>query len=56
LSKEKFDEYTQISICGVLDVNNNGSRVVFVDGKEYDFEDIVQKLIGNVVEIKAQIK
>ena len=54
--RNRYEDFRQISICGVLDVNNNGSRVIFVDGKEYDFEDIVQKLIGNVVEIKAQIK
>ena len=55
MSKERYDDYRQIAICGVLDVNKNGESVIVVDEEEHNLDNIIQELMGNMIEIKAQI-
>lgn len=55
MAKQKYEDFRQIAICGILDINDNGERVIVVDEEEHNLDDIIQELMGNMIEIKAQI-
>lgn len=53
MAKEKWEKFTQINVCGTLDVDENGERIVIVDGETYLFESLIEELLGHQVEIKC---
>ena len=55
LAKDKFDKYTQYDIVGTLDKDEDNKLILVADGMEYDFEEIVEDMLGQQVQIKCQV-
>ena len=56
MSEEKFEVYKQMSICGTLDLNHDGEKVIIVEGQQYKLNKILDDMMGNQIEIKSQIE
>lgn len=56
MSKEKFEVYKQMSICGTLDLNHDGKKVIIVEGQQYEVNKILDDMMGYQIEIKSQIE
>lgn len=55
--KAKFEKTVVLDAIGVLDVDENGNRILVVEGKEdtdiYNLDEILEEIMGTQVQIKS---
>lgn len=59
MAKQKYENKRVISICGLLDKNEDGDYFITVSDKydieTYDLEDILSAMQGNVISLSSDI-
>ena len=59
MAKQRYEELHTISLCGLLDRNEDGRYIVTVEGKdsfkEYDLADVLEKMEGTVISLTSTV-
>lgn len=59
MSKQKYEEKKVITLCGLLEKDEEGRYIVSVEEKdrfkEYDLADILVQLEGSVISLTSEI-
>lgn len=51
--KPKYEMYKQINVAGVLDEDDDGNLIIVVEDEVYDFDNLIDELKGQFIEIKC---
>lgn len=58
MAKQKYERKESITICGMLDVDDDGQYVVTVEDKdnstEYELKSILDSMVGSVVTFSSE--